>query len=172
MSSGRWFLDLSRSPMRQTSSRRQNREFSQAVRQRLAERVAFMCSNPLCRRLTVKRAAEGDGVVHQGKASHILPASPSGPRAGKAGQADELCRSLENGIWLCDICAREVDDNRANYPVVTLHQWKDEAEHYVEELVTQDTRLRQLRGMLSPLLSSFADPHRSARTRASLRSDL
>ncbi len=125
------------------------------VRQHLAERVAFMCSNPLCRRLTVKRATEGDGVIHQGKASHILPASPSGPRAEELTQSDEACRSPENGIWLCDIHAREVDDNRERYPAALLRQWKAEAERYVEELVTQDTRLRQLRVMMSPLLSTF-----------------
>jgi len=135
-------------------SARSKTNFTDTVIRNLRERVAFMCSNPLCRRLTVKRAASGEGAVRQGKASHILPASPGGPRA-EIGQTAENTKSFENGIWLCDICAREVDDNRTDYPAHRLRHWKAEAETYVEGLVTQDTRLRQLRGMMSPLLSTL-----------------
>jgi hypothetical protein len=69
--------------------------------------------------------------------------------------SDEDCRAFENGIWACDKCAREIDDNESRYEAQELRRWKKEAEEYVEELVTQDTRLRQLRLMMSPLLSTL-----------------
>lgn len=59
-----------------------------------------------------------------------------------------------NGIWLCTKHAREVDGpDWEHYSADTLKKWKRDAEKYVEELVTQDSRLRQLRSMVSPLLS-------------------
>src|SRR4029077_4446327 len=69
--------------------------------------------------------------------------------------SDEECRSFENGIWLCDICARLVDDDRADYQKATLRAWKKGAEIYVAELSTQDTRLRQLRGLVAHTLSAL-----------------
>jgi len=96
----------------------------------------------------------GVGVVRQGKASHIHSAASGGPRYDPR-QSDSACRSFKNGIWLCDICAREVDDNKLQYPAELLRQWKGETERYVETLVTQDTRLRQLRAMVAEMLSRF-----------------
>src|SRR5258708_6258725 len=113
--------------MPRAKPRRIGRDFPELIKQRLRERVAFMCSHPLCRRLTVKRSSEGDGIVRQGKAAHIHAAGLGGPRADP-GQSEEMCRSFENGVWLCDICAREVDDNRVKYPAELLRQWKAEAE--------------------------------------------
>ncbi|NQU11656.1 hypothetical protein HQ590_12755 [bacterium] len=68
---------------------------------------------------------------------------------------DEECKAFENGIWACDKCAREIDDNESRYEADELRRWKNKAEEYVEGLVTQDTRLRQLHVMMSPLLSTL-----------------
>jgi hypothetical protein len=65
------------------------------------------------------------------------------------------CRSIENGIWLCDIHAREIDDNWECYRELLLKQWRNGAEKYVESLVTQDARLRQLRAIVMPALSTL-----------------
>lgn len=137
-----------------TSTGRKGREFASIVRRQLGERVAYMCSNPLCRRLTIKACAVGSTSVRRGKAAHICAASPRGPRFNPK-LSDQQCRSFANGIWLCDICAREIDDNLCPYSVDRIRAWKREAEDYVAELVTQDTRLRQLRGMMMPLLSAL-----------------
>jgi hypothetical protein len=67
---------------------------------------------------------------------------------------DEECASFENGIWLCDKCAREVDDNNSQYSAETLKIWKQEAEDYARELVTHDTRLMQLQTMMQHVLST------------------
>ena len=133
---------------------RAGREFAESVKRRLRERVAYMCSNPLCRRLTVRPQAGTTQVVRQGKAAHIVAAAPGGARSNPT-ISDAACRSFDNGIWLCDICARLVDDDRDDYPASKLQAWKTEAEGYVAELSTQDTRLRQLRGMVTETLSSL-----------------
>jgi hypothetical protein len=135
-------------------SGRTGREFSNIVKRSLGERVAYMCSNPLCRRLTIRPQADAFTAVRQGKAAHICGAAPRSARS-KSTMSNEECRSFENGIWLCDICARLVDDNRTEYPEATLRKWKADAEVYVAELSTQDTRLRQLRGLVAQTLSAL-----------------
>jgi hypothetical protein len=112
-----------------------------------------MCSNPFCRRLTIKRRAAGNDVVRLGNASHIHPAAPAGPRAAPE-MPDEKLSAFENGIWLCDEHHREVDNNPTKYPPELLRTWKEEAEAYVETLITQDTRIRQLRVMTTEFLST------------------
>jgi hypothetical protein len=136
------------------SAGRTGRDFSDRVIRDLRERVAFMCSNPLCRRLTVKAAFEGNKPVRSGKAAHILSAGKAGPRS-KEGMDDKECCGFDNGLWLCDACARLIDDDESKYPPDLLQKWKLDAEEYVRELVTQDTRLRQLQGMVSPMLSAL-----------------
>ena len=131
---------------------RDGRNFDTEVKRKLAERVAYMCSHPLCRRLTIKPATIGDKAVRLGDAAHIHSASPGGPRPEALTAAE--CKSFTNGIWLCTEHAREVDGpNWKLYAADLLREWKANAEQYVEELVTQDSRLRQLRAMVSPLLS-------------------
>jgi hypothetical protein len=133
---------------------RDNREFTQEVKRDLAKRVAYMCSNPLCRNLTIKPSAASTKAVRSGKACHIHSAG-KGPRY-EPGMTDEKCKAFENGIWVaCDKCAREIDDNESRYGADELRRWKKEVEQYVEGLVTRDTRLRQLRGMVTGTLSAL-----------------
>lgn len=129
-------------------------EFIETTKQKLRERVAFMCSNPLCRRLTVKKNAKSDGIVRSGIASHIYSASGTGPRSNHNKNSNYI-KSFKNGIWLCDKCSREVDDNQSVYTVSDLLKWKSDAENYVEGLVTHDARLRDLRLLVNNLLSNF-----------------
>jgi hypothetical protein len=133
---------------------RSGREFSEKTKKDLSERVAYMCSNPYCRKLTIKPKANGQVAVKSGKACHIISASPRGPRADNT-KSDEFIRSFKNAIWLCDICSREVDDNQSIYDKEQLLKWKREAETYVETLATQDTRLRQLRILTQNHLSAL-----------------
>jgi hypothetical protein len=113
-----------------------------------------MCSNPLCRSLTVKADFTDITQVRSGKSCHIHSVGPGGPRY-KSGMSDRECASFENGIWLCDKCAREIDDNKSQYSAETLRIWKKEAEDYVSELVTQDSRLRQLQTMMQTVLTDL-----------------
>lgn len=95
-----------------------------------------------------------DSVVRSGKASHIYPASKTGPRSNH-NKDQSFVKSFKNGIWLCDICAREIDDNQSIYTADDLIKWKNDAENYVEGLVTHDVRLRDLRLLVNDLLSNF-----------------
>jgi hypothetical protein len=135
-------------------SRRKAREFSNKTQEYLRERVAYMCSNPLCRQLTVKADFTDITQVRSGKASHIHSVGKKGPRYDP-NIIDKQCASFENGIWLCDKCSREVDDNNSQYSADTLRIWKREAEEYVRELVTQDSRLRQLQTMMQHVLTTL-----------------
>jgi hypothetical protein len=111
---------------------RQARGFRPATVSALAQRVAFMCSNPDCRRLTVKAATEGNGAVRAGQGAHIHSAGEGGPRF-KPGMSDSECREFENGVWLCNVCAWIVDKDEVRYPPEILRKWKQEAESYVAE---------------------------------------
>lgn len=133
---------------------RRGREFSSTTARHLGERVAYMCSKPDCRILTIRARSGSDSVLKKGKACHIHSASPNGPRFDPR-MSDADCKSPSNGIWLCDICAREVDDDASIYSARTLKGWKNKSELYVMELATQDSRLRQLRTTLSQSLSAL-----------------
>ncbi len=62
-----------------------------------------------------------------GVAAHICAASPGGPRFD-ASQTKEQRKSIENGIWLCNGCAKLIDDDEARFPVQELVRLKREAE--------------------------------------------
>jgi hypothetical protein len=55
-------------------------EFPYSVYMRLRERAAYICSNPDCRRLTVKPHSDPEKSVVTGKACHIHVAALNGPR--------------------------------------------------------------------------------------------
>lgn len=103
-------------------------DFSRLVKETLAKRVAFSCSNPDCKAITTGPELESKGAVNLGVAAHITAASPGGPRYDPA--LDPLERSAEaNGLWLCQNCGKLIDSDVARYTVSTLRAWKTEAEH-------------------------------------------
>ena len=55
-------------------------DFTQSVKEQLAKRVGFQCSNPVCRQKTSGPQSQDSGVVNIGVAAHITAASPGGPR--------------------------------------------------------------------------------------------
>lgn len=56
-------------------------------------------------------------------AAHITAASRKGPRYDKTLSAEGRC-SIENAIWLCQNCAKLIDNDAARYTVDLLRQWK------------------------------------------------
>lgn len=101
-------------------------EFTQATAQRLAKRVGFKCSNPVCRKPTSGPGMDG-GAVSLGVAAHITAASPGGPRFDEH-LTSEGRRAADNGIWLCQQCSRLVDADDSAYEVEDLKEWKAFAE--------------------------------------------
>lgn len=114
-------------------SKNENRDnFSAKIRTELAKRVAFRCSNPKCRQLTVGPKESNEGSVSTGIACHIYAAAPNGPRANHDISSDERS-AIDNGIWLCSNCSALIDKDPAAYPPNLLLAWKKGAEKEVRD---------------------------------------
>jgi len=98
-------------------------DFSVAAKELLAKRVGFRCSNPACRQPTSGPQEDPAKAVNVGVAAHITGASPDGPRFEQS-LSSEQRRSPENGIWLCQICAKLVDNDTERYSVAVIRRWK------------------------------------------------
>jgi formylglycine-generating enzyme required for sulfatase activity len=101
--------------------------FTQQVKETLADRAGNRCSNPSCRKPTSGPREDPGKAVSIGVAAHITAASPGGPRYDPTMSAEERS-SIDNGIWLCQNCAKLVDNDPEHYPVDLLHAWKEQAE--------------------------------------------
>lgn len=109
-------------------SKNDNRDnFTDKTRTELAKRVAYHCSNPDCRTVTVGPKESEDGSVITGIACHIYAAAPKGPRANPELTSDERS-SIDNGIWLCSSCSSLIDKDPDAYPPDLLLTWKRDAE--------------------------------------------
>lgn len=102
-------------------------EFSVSVKDKLAKRVGYLCSNPACRQPTSGPQSGSSGFVNTGVASHVTAASPGGPRYDEMLSPNQRA-SPENGIWLCQTCSKLVDSDQRRYSVEKLREWKSDAE--------------------------------------------
>lgn len=106
------------------SSRRGH--FKAADIHKLKERVNHQCSRPDCKAPT-SGPGTGNSVLTVGTAAHICAASPGGPRFDPKQSVEER-NSIENAIWLCNICSREIDLDPKRFTIALLKQWKLDAE--------------------------------------------
>ncbi|MEH1837321.1 MAG: hypothetical protein V7L20_00780 [Nostoc sp.] len=104
--------------------------FSEGTKKTLAERAAYLCSNPNCRSLTVTPHSDSNKSLKTGIAAHICAAAPDGPRYDP-NQTQEERKSIDNGIWLCHNCSDIVDKDEQRYTKATLVQWKQQHEIFV-----------------------------------------
>ena len=102
-------------------------DFLLSTKELLAKRVAYRCSNQECRQVTSGPQEDPAKVVNIGVAAHITAASPGGPRFDPS-LTPKKRQAAENGIWLCQTCAKLVDNDSTRYGVDTLHRWKALAE--------------------------------------------
>ena len=102
-------------------------EFTIGVKRILANRVGVRCSNPDCQRGTSGPNTDPEQSVNIGVAAHITAAAPGGPRYD-AGLTEEERKSAQNGIWLCQNCAKLIDNDPDGYPSELLREWKRGAE--------------------------------------------
>lgn len=102
--------------------------FTQEVRRILADRVGNACSNPDCCALTSGPQDDPAKTLNLGVAAHITAAAPGGPRYDSSLTHDQRCHS-DNGIWLCQNCAKLVDNDTVQFPKDLLQAWKIIAEH-------------------------------------------
>jgi hypothetical protein len=102
-------------------------DFSDVVKRALAGRVGHLCSNPECRALTSGPQDDPAKTVNVGVAAHITAASPGGPRYDPELLPEERS-GPGNGIWLCQNCAKLIDNDPARFSVGLLMKWKNDAE--------------------------------------------
>jgi hypothetical protein len=103
-------------------------DFNDGAKRTLAARVGNVCSNPDCRALTSGPQDDPAKALNVGVAAHITGAAPGGPRYNASLTADQRCHP-DNGIWLCQNCAKIVDNDSQQYPEEVLRAWKTLAEH-------------------------------------------
>ena len=102
-------------------------DFPAAVIEVLAKRVGVRCSNPGCRTPTSGPRADSAKVVNIGVAAHITAASAGGPRYdAKLSETERTHPS--NGIWLCQNCAKLIDNDPQRFCVEFLREWKARSE--------------------------------------------
>ena len=102
-------------------------DFQHGVKRTIAQRVGYHCSNPTCGAKTTGPQIDPAKAINIGVAAHIAAASPGGPRyQPAASEADRI--SPENGIWLCQNCAKLIDNDVARFPETLLGHWKQTAE--------------------------------------------
>lgn len=89
--------------------------FTAPVKNKLAKRVLYVCSNPNCKKITIGPDSE-NGINNIGVAAHICAAAPGGPRYDK-NMSEEERKSINNGIWLCQSCAKLIDSDENKYTV-------------------------------------------------------
>ena len=102
-------------------------DFPLTVKQVLAERAGLLCSRHGCEQPTNGPRTDPTKSINVGVAAHITAASEGGPRYDRT-LTEAQRRSAENGIWLCQICAKLVDNDDERYPTSLLHSWKARAE--------------------------------------------
>lgn len=101
-------------------------DFTKKTKRDLRERVGGKCSKPDCMITTI--APKGNHKLNNiGVAAHICAASKGGVRYDE-NMTQEQRRSINNGIWLCQNHAKEIDNNEELYTVDLLHEWKHLAE--------------------------------------------
>jgi hypothetical protein len=98
-------------------------DFSLQTKETLAKRVGMICSNRNCRQPTSGPQVDPQKAINVGVAAQITAASPGGPRHD-ASFTNEQRQSVENGIWLCQNCAKLVDNDPVRYTVDLLQKWK------------------------------------------------
>ena len=102
-------------------------DFSTTDKRSLAMRVAGRCSNPACKAQVFGPQLDSVKALNLGVAAHISAASPGGPRYDPS-MSSARRASIDNGIWLCQNCAKLVDNDPQRYVSEVVAGWKRTAE--------------------------------------------
>lgn len=102
-------------------------DFTEDVKRAIANRVAHHCSNPECQAETSGPQIDPTKALNVGVAAHITAASLGGPRYDPSLSSEERSHP-DNGIWLCQTCAKLVDNDPLRYSAHLLREWKSKAE--------------------------------------------
>jgi len=107
-------------------------EFSPQVKDALARRASFICSNPDCRSMTLAPSrTDPEKYIYVGVAAHLTAAAPKGTRYDPKLTPNQRA-SIDNAIFLCGTCSVMVDKNNGiDFPLSKLHRWKADHEEWV-----------------------------------------
>ena len=109
-------------------------DFSEPTKRLLAQRAGHRCSNPDCRAPTSGPQVNRPGGVNVGVAAHITAAVSGGPRFD-GNLSPENRAAAENGIWLCQTCAKLVDNDPTHFTADVLRSLKHDAEREARAVV-------------------------------------
>ncbi len=127
-------------------ARKIENDFVETTKKDLRDRVASLCSNPKCRKLTIAANLETNNKTTLiGEAAHICAASSGvgGARFNEDMTREEI-RSINNGIWLCRNCHKKIDREPHLYKVDILKGWKIEAEKFASERLGKSFKVESL----------------------------
>jgi len=124
-------------------------DFLKSVIKQLKEYSGYRCSNPECRVVT------SGGKMNIGVAAHICAAAPLGPRYDPKMTKEER-RSYKNGIWLCQSCAKKIDNDVNSFTIERLNLWKTLSEEEANKAIgTRVLDEQSASDMLAMALSGF-----------------
>lgn len=107
--------------------------FPADVIEAIRKRAGGLCSMPNCRAATTGPSeSRVGGVTNVGVAAHITAAAPGGPRYDPD-MTPEQRRARENGIWVCQVHGKAIDDDEQRYPTDLLRAWRDRAETLADD---------------------------------------
>lgn len=98
-------------------------DFSEPVKRKLAERAGQTCSNPDCNKPTSGGHTDKDKSVIIGEAAHIYGQKLGSKRFDPSKTAKDLS-DINNAIWLCSVCHKQIDTDEEKYTVQLLQRWK------------------------------------------------
>lgn len=106
-------------------------DFSKSVKTALAQRAAYICSNPDCRCMTLRLSGdEASKATYRGRAVAICGAE--GGLRHDASMNSNQRKAIDNAIFLCVKCAETTSRNKgAHYPASLLRQWKEQHKRWV-----------------------------------------
>jgi hypothetical protein len=116
-------------------------DFTEKTKIILAQRVGYNCSNPDCRRPTSGSHTDPNKSTLIGVAAHITAASPGGPRYDNSLTPSKR-KEIENGIWLCESCARLIDKDEAKFSIKYLNTWKSDCERSAFEALQKNVNAK------------------------------
>jgi hypothetical protein len=102
-------------------------DFPEPTKRALAARVNHRCSNPDCGAPTSGPQVEPGKALNVGVAAHIAGAAHGGPRYDPT-MTPQQRADIGNGVWLCQTCAKLVDNDEVRFNGPVLRQWKTVAE--------------------------------------------
>lgn len=106
-------------------------DFTQPTLRLLAQRAGYICAYPGCRQLTIGPSDDRkSGLTMVGVGAHITAASREGPRYDGNLTAEERA-SEENGIWMCQLHGKQIDDNADRHTAEDLKRWKSQHHEWV-----------------------------------------